>query len=105
MVSRHSSAAIAARVVTSTTTLLTMLPSVLVTAVLRADDVVVQPAGERAGLGAGEERDRHALHLGEQRHPQVVDDALTDGGAAPPLHDGQTGVGHARQPPQSQPVR
>ena len=33
---------------------------------LGADDVVVQPADEGAGLGAGEERDRHALHVVEQ---------------------------------------
>ena len=64
--------------------------------VLGADDVVVQPADERAGLGAGEEGDRHPLHLGEQRDAQVVDEALADARAAPPLHDRQAGVGQRR---------
>ena len=50
--------------------------------VLRADDVVVEPAGERAGLRAGEERDRHPLHLGEQGDAQVVDQALADSRAS-----------------------
>ena len=61
--------------------------------VLRADDVVVEAAGRRAGLGAGEERDRHPLDLGEQGDAQVVDQPLADPGRAPPLHDGQRGVG------------
>ena len=52
---------------------------------LRTDDVVVQTADQRAGLGAGEERDRHALHLGEQRDAQVVDESFADARAAPPL--------------------
>ena len=43
---------------------------------LRADHVVVQPGLQRAGLRAGEERERHALHVVEQRDPQVVDEAL-----------------------------
>ena len=45
---------------------------------LGPDDVIVQTADERAGLGAGEEGDRHPLDVVEQLHPQVVDQALTD---------------------------
>ena len=45
---------------------------------LRADDVVVQPRLERTGLRAGEERDRHALHVVEERDAQVVDESLAD---------------------------
>ncbi len=45
---------------------------------LRADHVVVQPAGQRTGLRAGEERDRQPLHVVEERDPHVVDQALTD---------------------------
>ena len=40
--------------------------------------VVVEPAHERAGLGAGEERERHPLHVGEDLRPHVVDEALAD---------------------------
>ena len=43
---------------------------------LRADDVVVQAGLQRAGLRTREESDRHALHVVEERHPQVVDQAL-----------------------------
>ena len=45
---------------------------------LRADHVVVQAADERAGLGAGEERDRAALHVVEELGAQVVDEPLAD---------------------------
>ena len=45
---------------------------------LGTDDVIVQPADECAGLGAGEEGDRHPLDVVEQLHPKVVDQALTD---------------------------
>jgi len=34
---------------------------------LGPDDIAIQAIGERAGLGAGEERDRHALDVIEQR--------------------------------------
>ena len=62
---------------------------------LRADHVVVQPADERAGLGAGEEGDGHALHVVEQRHAQVVDEALADARRPPALDERQTGVATA----------
>ena len=45
---------------------------------LRADHVVVEPTDERAGLGAGEERNRHPLYVIEQLHSKVVDQALAD---------------------------
>ena len=45
---------------------------------LRADDVVVQPRLECARLRAGEERDRHVLHVVEQLDAQVVDEPLAD---------------------------
>ena len=59
---------------------------------LGADHVVVEPADERAGLRPGEERDRHALDLVEQRDAQVVDQALADLGRVPPLDDAEPGV-------------
>ena len=40
---------------------------------LRADHIVVETADERAGLSAGEESQRHALHVIEQTHPQIED--------------------------------
>ena len=45
---------------------------------LGADDVVVEPADQRAGAGAGEERDRHPLHVVEDRRAQVEDQPLAD---------------------------
>ena len=45
---------------------------------LRADDVAAQPAHQSPGLGAGEEGDRQALDVVEQRDPQIVDEALAD---------------------------
>ena len=45
---------------------------------LRTDHIVVETIGERAGLGASEERQGHPLHMVEQRRSQVVDDPLTD---------------------------
>ena len=50
---------------------------------LGADHVVVEPRDERAGLGAGEERQRLPLHVGEHLGAQVVDQALTDAGGEP----------------------
>ena len=60
---------------------------------LSTDDIVVQAADQRTGLRAGEERDRHALHLGKERHAQVVDQTLTDQRRQPTLHDLQPGLG------------
>ena len=45
---------------------------------LGADHVVVEAAHEGAGLGAREERDRHALHVVEDLRAHVVDEALAD---------------------------
>ena len=56
---------------------------------LGADDVVAQPGDEGAGLGAGEERDRLAQHVGEDLGAQVVDQALTDACGEPPLDQGE----------------
>ena len=52
---------------------------------LGAEHVVVQPADQRAGLGAGEERERHPLHVVEDRGAQVVDQALADARRVPAL--------------------
>ena len=84
-VSRHSRASIAISVVTSTTTLLTTLPSVLVTAVWAPTTSLFEPRDRRAGRRAGEERDRHPLDLGEQGPAEVVDQTLADARAAPAL--------------------
>ncbi len=45
---------------------------------LGADHVVVQPADERAGVGSGEERDRHALHVLEHPSSQVEDESFAE---------------------------
>ena len=50
---------------------------------LGADHVVVEPGDERAGLGAGEERERLALHVAEDLGAQVVDQPLADPGGEP----------------------
>ena len=108
--SRHSRAIIAASVVTSTTTLLTTLPSVLVTAVWAPIDVVVEARDQGPGRRAREEGDRHPLDLGEQGAAQVVDQALADAGARPALDDLQQrvadggGDGGGRQPRDHRPV-
>ncbi len=52
-VSRHSRASIAISVVTSTTTLLTTLPSVLVTAFWAPTTSLLSRLVERAGLACG----------------------------------------------------
>ena len=52
---------------------------------LRADHVVVQPAHQGAGVGAGEERDRHPLHVVEHLPAQVEDQALAEAGRLQPL--------------------
>ena len=64
----------------------TTVPSVLVTACCAPIDVVVQPRLQRAGLRAGEERDRHALHVVEERDAQVVDQPFADARRVVALH-------------------
>lgn len=63
---------------------------------LRADHVVVESADQRTGLGAGEEADRHPLHLVEQGDAQVVDESFTDACRVPALGDRQAGIGQRR---------
>ncbi len=63
---------------------------------LGADDVVVQPAHQGTGLGAGEERQGHALGVAEHLGAHVVDQALADGGGDPPLGQGQGPVGEGQ---------
>ncbi len=57
---------------------------------LRADHVPVEPADQRAGLRAGEERQGLALHVVEDLGAQVVDEALAD-------PRGEVAVYHAEQ--------
>ena len=55
-----------ASVLTSVTTLETMSDDGAGDGPLRADHVVVQARHQLAGLGVGEEAQRHALHVAEQ---------------------------------------
>ena len=80
-------------VTTSVMTFETTVPSVLVTACCAPITSLLSRRLQRAGLGAGEERDRHALHVVEQRDPQVVDEALADPGRVPALEQAEPGVG------------
>jgi hypothetical protein len=59
---------------------------------LGADDVVVQPADERARLGPREKRDRHRLDVAEDLGPHVVDEELADERRDPPLREGEEPV-------------
>ena len=60
----HDSRNITASVSTRAMTLVTTPASADVNASLGADHVVVEPADQRARVGAGEEGDRHPLHVG-----------------------------------------
>ena len=60
---------------------------------LGADHVVVEPADQRAGLGAGEEGQRHALDVAEHLGAHVENEALADVGRDAPLGEGEAGVG------------
>ena len=73
---------------------------------LRADDVVVQPAHQRAGVGAGEEGDRHALHVLEHPAAQVEDQALAEAGRLQPLEqaDARVEQGDARRSARPEPT-
>ena len=73
-------------------TLLTTPERVEVERALGAHDVVVEPADQGTGLGAGEELQRHALHVVVDAAAQVQDDALADAGRIPPLDQRQQGV-------------
>ncbi len=77
-VSRHSSPNITASVTTSVMMFWTTVPMVLVTACCAPITSLFMRLVERAGLGAGEERDRQPLHVVEQRDPHVVDQTFTD---------------------------
>ena len=104
-VSRHSNASIAPSVVNSTITLLTTLPSVLVTAVcapitsLLSRDVI-EPVGVRVKKAIG-----IRCTLANKRATQVEDQPLADTSAAPALHDREPGIGdrqrRRRSPPGS----
>ena len=52
---------------------------------LGADDVVVEPADQRTRAGAGEERDRHPLHVREHAAAQVEDEVLAEASGLHPL--------------------
>ena len=103
-VARHSSVTcqLSAIITTPTKTTLIMLETVRRQRggerPLRADHVVVEPRHQRAGLGAGEEGQRHALHVGEHARAQVEDEALPDAGGQPAHADREPRVEdcHAR---------
>jgi hypothetical protein len=83
----------AARVVTSTITLLTTEPSVPVTArwapmTSLLSRLTSAPVWVRVKNAIG-----MALHVVEQGHPQPVDEPLAHPGRAPALDDGEAGVG------------
>ena len=88
-IARHSSVTCqdSASIATPTTTTLIMLETVLRQGrrerPLRADHVVVEPGHQRTGLGAGEERQRHPLHVREDRGAEVEDQPLPDAGGQP----------------------
>ena len=65
---------------TTTTAMLlaTVLDRVRGERALGADHVVVEPGDQRAGLRAGEERERLALHVAEHLGAQVEDQSLAD---------------------------
>ncbi len=63
---------------------------------LRTDDVVVESADQGAGLGAGEERQRHLLHVPEHLGAHVEDQALADPGREPAGAEGQQRVQHGQ---------
>ena len=74
---------------------------------LRADDVVVEPADQGAGLGAGEEGQRHALDVAEHLGAHVVDEALADVGRDAALGEDEAGIdegedGHQDRQPDDQ---
>ena len=83
---------------TSETTLLTHARQDRREGLLGADHVAVEPADQRPGLGAGEEGDRLAQHVGEHLGAQRVDEPLADPAGVPALDqrqqaadDGQAG--------------
>ena len=71
---------------------------------LRAEDVVVQPADQGAGLGPGEEGQGHALDVPEHLRAHVEDQTLADDRGDAALGEGKDGVderqaaGEAGQP-------
>ncbi len=60
---------------------------------LRTEHVAVEPAHQRTGTRAGEEGDRHALHVVEDRRTQVEDEPFADVGRQPPGVDAESGIG------------
>ncbi len=64
---------------------------------LRAEDVVVQPADQGTGLGPGEEGQGHALDVAEHLRAHVEDQTLADDRGDAALGEGEHGV-EERQP-------
>ena len=89
---------IAASTNTMVSELLTTFCSVDGERLLRAEHVAVEPLHQRAGLGAAEERERHALHVVEDRGAQVEDQALAHLRRHPAVGDGQAGAERSRAP-------
>ena len=88
----------AAPLITRATTLDTTEPSVPVTArwapsTSLLSRLVSAPVSLRV-----KNDDRHALHVVEQRHPQVVDEALADPRRQVALGQGEAGVGERGAP-------
>ena len=92
----HDRPSITASVSTSVMTLLTTPDSVQVKARWAPITSLFEPADEGAGAGAGEEGDRHALHVAEHGPAQVEDQPLADPGRLPALGDADRGVEQRR---------
>ncbi len=78
-------------------TLETTVPSVVVTACCAPTTSLFKRRLQRARLRTREERERHALHVVEQRDPQVVDESLAHPRRQPALEEREHRVGE-RQP-------
>ena len=61
---------------------------------LGADDVVVQAAHQRTGVGPGEEGDGHALHVLEHLLAEVEDQALAEAGRLEAAEEADDRAGH-----------
>ena len=79
-------------------TLLTTDDSVPVNACCAPSTSLFSRLIERAGLGAGEERDRHPLHVVEDLGAHVVDQALADPRGEPALRSATSAGVEDRQP-------
>ena len=59
---------------------------------MRANDVVVEPADQRTGLGTGKERNGHLLDVLENTGAKVVDKALANDRRYPTFEKSEDGV-------------